>query len=166
MNTRNMLCVGAILLSSFFSLSINGAYANESKVERVLDAYMAAWATHDVKKISAFFAENVEWYDMPSDTTTKGKRKVSKAIINAFLANVPNMVWVKSGDVFVSGNTIIYEWIYSGTYNGDWWGTPIKNKPFSIRGLSTTTINRNGKISFDKDYYDMYDFQKQLGLIQ
>ena len=30
------------------------------------------------------------------------------------------MYWVKSGDIFVSGNTVVYEWIYGGTFNGYW----------------------------------------------
>ena len=72
----------------------------------------------------------------------------------------------KSGDTFVSGNTVTYEWVYGGTYTGDWYGTDIKDKKFSIKGISTTTINNKGKITFQKDYYDMLGFQKQLGIIK
>jgi len=165
MNVKNIILISMFLLSSI-SLTTQSVNAAETRVEAVIDAYMDAWNAHNTKDIKSFYAANVEWYDMPSNTTTTGKAKVSKAIIDAFLTYVPDMVWVKSGDVFVSGNTLIYEWVYSGTYNGDWWGTPIKNKSFSIRGISTSTINKFGKIISTKDYYDMYDFQKQLGLIQ
>ena len=165
MKIKNIMLLSMFLLSTFTS-AVQSVSAAEAKVEAVVDAYMDAWNAHDIKEIKSFYADNVEWYDMPSDTTTMGKAKVSQAIIDAFLTYVPDMVWVKSGDVFVSGNTLIYEWVYSGTYNGDWWGTSIKNKSFSIRGLSTSTINKFGKIISTKDYYDMYDFQKQLGLIQ
>ena len=137
-----------------------------SKIELVLQNYMKAWAEHNISKIDGFYADEVEWYDLPSDGLTKGKTKVSKAITDAFMAYVPDMYWVKSGDTFVSGNTITYEWIYGGTFNGSWGDLAVKDKKFSIKGISTTTINSDGKIIAQKDYYDLYGFQKQLGIIE
>lgn len=137
-----------------------------NKIEKVLQEYMEAWAEHNVTKIGNFFADEVQWYDLPSDGITKGKSKVTKAITDAFMGYVPNMYWVKSGDTFISGNTITYEWTYGGTFNGSWGDLAIKDKRFSIRGISTTTINDEGKITAQKDYYDLYGFQKQLGVIE
>jgi len=148
-----------VLLSAFSLLHA------QSKIEMVLDTYMQAWAEHNITKIDTFYAEDVAWYDLPSDSITKGKKEMSKAITDAFMGYVPDMYWAKNGDVFVSGNTITYEWVYGGTFNGMWGEVEIKNKKFSIKGISTTTINSDGKIVFQKDYYDMYSFQKQLGLI-
>jgi len=138
----------------------------ESKVEDVLDAYMQAWAEHNISKIDSFYADDVAWYDLGSDTMVKGKVKMSKAITDAFMGYVPDMYWAKNGDVFVSDNTITYEWVYGGVFNGKWGEIEIKNKKFSIKGISTTTINNAGKIIFQKDYYDMYGFQKQLGILK
>ena len=67
---------------------------------------------------------------------------------------------------FISGNTITYEWTYGGTFNGSWGDLLIKDKKISIIRSSTTTINEKGKIIFQKDYYDLYGFQKQLGIIE
>lgn len=72
----------------------------------------------------------------------------------------------KNGDVFTNGNTIIYEWVYGGTFDGEWDSIPVKNKRFEIKGLSVTTINKYGKIISHKDYYNLLDFKKQLGLIR
>ena len=136
-----------------------------SKVEELLERYMQAWAEHNITKIDTFYAQDVAWYDLPSDSTTKGKKEMSKAITDAFMGYVPDMYWQKNGDVFVSGNTITYEWIYGGTFDGKWGDVVLKDKKFSIKGMSTTTINDAGKITFQKDYYDLYGFQKQLGVI-
>jgi len=133
-------------------------------VSKVLDAYILAWNQHDIKKIDSFYANDVIWYDLSYDYTTKGKTQVSKAITDAFLGYVPDMYWGKSGDVFISGNTIIYEWVYGGTYNGEFEGSKIENKKFEIKGLSTTRINAEGKIISHKDYYDLLGFKKQLGI--
>ena len=138
--------------------------ANESKVEEVLNSYMNAWAEHNITKIDSYYSPQVVWYDLPSNTTTKGKKEVTKAITDAFMSYVPDMFWIKTGDVFVSANTITYEWTYGGTFTGLWGEKKIKNKKFSIKGISTTTIDDKGKIIAQKDYYDLFVFQKQLGL--
>jgi len=151
-----------LTLALFSTLSM--AYA-QTNVEILLDNYMKAWEEHNITKIDTFYAKDVAWYDLPSDTVIKGKEKMSKAITDAFMGYVPDMYWAKNGDVFVSNNTITYEWVYGGTYEGKWGDTEVKNKKFSIKGISTTTFNKEGKIIFQKDYYDMYGFQKQLGLI-
>lgn len=154
------------ILAFLTILSLNTLYANDTKVEKVLDAYMQAWAEHNITKIDTFYADDVIWYDMGTDSTTKGKKQVTKAITDAFLGYVPDMYWSKSGDVFVSANTICYEWVYGGAFDGMWGDTKVNNKKFSIKGFSTTTINKNGKIIAQKDYYDMYSFMKQLGLLK
>jgi len=156
------LMISVVLLCTLITM----ANANELKVNNILDNYIGAWNEHDIKKIDSFYAKNVIWYDLGYDYTTKGKKEVSKAITDAFLGYVPDMYWAKSGDVFISGNTIIYEWIYGGTYNGKWGDMDVKNKKFQIKGVSSTTINKNGKIIAHKDYYDVYTLKKQLGLIE
>ena len=150
------------LLLMFALLTLS--QANETKIEQVLNSYMNAWAEHNITKIDSYYSPQVIWYDLPSDTATKGKKEVTKAITDAFMVYVPDMFWIKTGDVFVSGNTITYEWTYGGTFNGMWGDKKIKNKKFSIKGISTTTIDDKGKIIAQKDYYDLFGFQKQLGL--
>ena len=148
------------IIGAFFLLE-----ADEVKVSKVLDGYISAWNTHNVKQIDSFYDENVIWYDLSYDYTTRGKKEVSKAITDAFLGYVDDMYWGKSGDVFVSENTIIYEWVYGGTFNGKFDGIKVENKKFEIKGLSTTSINEQGKIVSHKDYYNLLSFKKQLGLI-
>jgi hypothetical protein len=152
------------LVLLLWCMSIVSALAQN--VEEVLKGYMDAWGERSIPKISSYFASDVFWYDLSSDTTIKGKEKVSKAITDAFMGYVPNMYWVKSGDIFVSGDTIIYEWTYGGTFDGKWGEKIIKNKDFSIKGISTTTINKSGKIISQKDYYDADSFKRALGVIK
>ena len=127
------IIISLILVTNIFAQDIN----------TILDKYMDAWNTHNKAKIETFYAQDVEWYDLAYNYTTKGKANVSKSITEAFLDGVSDMYWVKSGDVFKSNNTVVYEWIYGGVSN---------NKPFEVKGISTTTF-KNGKIIFQKDYY-------------
>lgn len=143
---------------------VSALYA-EPKVDKILDSYMQVWAEHNITKIDTFYADDVVWYDLGTDTTVRGKVKMSKAITDTFMGYVPDMYWAKSGDVFISGNTITYEWVYGGTFDGKWGDTLVKHKKFSIKGISTTTINKEGKIISQKDYYDVYGFMNQLGVL-
>ena len=154
-----------ILLLIFTVGSLITLNANSTQVEKTLDAYIAAWNAHNIKKIETFYADDVLWYDLGYDYTTQGKAAVGKAITDAFMGNVDDMYWGKSGDLFVSGDTIIYEWVYGGTFSGQFDGVVIKNRKFEIKGISTTTINAKGKITSQKDYYDLLSFKKQLGLL-
>ena len=140
--------------------------AKEVQITEVLDKYIMAWNEHDIEKIDMFYAEDVIWYDLAYDYTTKGRKEVSKAITDAFMGNVTDMFWGKNGDVFISDNTIIYEWVYGGTFNGKLDGTTIKDIKFSIKGISTTSFDKKGKIISHKDYYDLFTLKKQLGVVK
>ena len=137
---------------------------NEKKVSELLETYLDAWKTRDINKIGKLYAENVSVYDLPTDSTTKGKKAVLKFEQEAWLASAPDMVWIKTSPTLITGNTVAYEWVYSGTYSGDWWGIKVDKKPFSIKGISTTTFNHKGKIIFQKDFYDLKSFETQLGV--
>lgn len=130
--------------------------------QKALDSYIDAWNAHDHKAITAHYSENVIWYDLSYDTTLSGKEVVSKAITDAFLTNVSKMYWHKSGDVFVSDNTIIYEWVYGGYYSGVFLEQMINHREFMLKGISTTTFNEAGKIVSQKDYYDFTSLKKSL----
>ena len=151
----------SIVMTMGCLMTLNAA---EAKVSEVLDNYILAWNEHNIEKIDTFYADDVIWYDLSYSYTIKGKTNITKAITDAFMGYVPDMYWGKSGDVFVSGNTIIYEWVYGDTFNGTFDGVIIHNKKFEIKGLSTTTINAQGKVISHKDYYDLASYKRQLGL--
>ena len=125
---------------------------------------MDAWKSRDIHEIGKSYADNVSVYDLPSDSSTNGKENVLKYEQDVWLASAPDMVWIRTSEPMVSGNSVTYEWLYSGTYSGTWGKTKINKKPFSVKGISTTTINDEGKIILQKDYYDLKSFETQLGL--
>ncbi len=156
-----------LTLILFFLLSLNTSFASslsETKVNELLNNYLDAWKTRDINEIGKLYAENVSVYDLPTDSTTKGKKAVLKFEQEAWLASAPDMVWIKTSPALITGNTVAYEWVYSGTYSGDWWGTKVDKKPFSVKGSSTTTFNDEGNIIFQKDFYDIKSFETQLGV--
>lgn len=149
----------------FFNISTSVATPLEKgKVSKLLDTYFDAWKTRDIEKIGKLYADNVSVYDLPSDSTTAGKKAVMKFQQVAWLASAPDMVWIKTNSASVLDNTATYEWVYSGTYTGDWWGQKIVNKTFSIKGMSSSKFNKAGKMVLQKDYYDIKSLETQLGV--
>jgi steroid delta-isomerase-like uncharacterized protein len=57
------------------------------------------------------------------------------------------------------------EWVIRGTHNGTEGPFPATGKPFEIRGASVGT-RHDGKISSNRDYWDMATFLKQIGMPQ
>lgn len=148
-------------------LNLNTSFAstpNKNNISDLLTAYLDAWKTRNITEIGKLYAENVSVYDLPTNTTIKGKKAVLKFEQEAWLASVPDMSWVRTSPALIAENTVAYEWIYSGTYSGNWWGTKVESKPFSVKGISTTTFNDNGKIILQKDFYDLKSFETQLEL--
>ena len=69
--------ISPLIVVILFSL-ISNTVSAASQVEKVLDAYMSAWNKHDIEKIGSFYARDVIWYDLTSDTKIQGKSKVFK----------------------------------------------------------------------------------------
>ncbi len=153
-----------IILMGFVSGTAFAENSDEPKILTVLNSYFDAWKTRDINEIGKMYADEVSVYDLPSDYTTKGKDNVLKYEQEVWLASAPDMVWVRTSPPLVSGNSVTYEWIYAGTYSGMWGKQNIIAKPFSVKGISTTTINDAGKIIWQKDFYDLNSFESQLGI--
>ena len=65
-------------LGIIFALLTSSANAN-SKADEVLNGYINAWNSHDKMKIASFYAPNVTWYDLTSDSEVIGKKKCIKS---------------------------------------------------------------------------------------
>ncbi|MCG8427706.1 MAG: ester cyclase [Chromatiales bacterium] len=161
---KRHLIITFILLSVTSPIGFTSEKQAPNSVLQVLDQYLAAWKTRDLTQIGKLYADDVSVFDLPSDTLISGKENVLKFEEEVWLANAPDMVWVRTSQPLASGNSVTYEWIYAGTYSGAWGDIQIENRPFSVKGISTTTINDEGKIIMQRDFYDLKSFERELGL--
>ncbi len=56
-----------------------------SNAEIVLTDYFNSWNSHNKAEIKSFFAPDVVWYDLATNSTITGKEKVAPAITNYFM---------------------------------------------------------------------------------
>jgi steroid delta-isomerase-like uncharacterized protein len=151
------------ILSALFFIALAPAFAEDSP-QAVVEGYLAGWNAHDAAKAASYFADDVVYYDASYGKPMNGK-DAAKAVIDGFLAAVPDAKWTMKGTPIIQDGRVAFEWEFSGTNSGAWPdGAPASNKTFSFPGVSVFEI-KAGKISTQSDYYDALGFYKQIGLM-
>jgi steroid delta-isomerase-like uncharacterized protein len=56
------------------------------------------------------------------------------------------------------------EWTVSGTHDRSSPELPATGEPFTIRGATIARL-RDGKIAYNRDYWDMASFLAQVGIL-
>lgn len=146
------LLVAASLIAALYS----GAAA---AAEGIAAKWAAAWNSHDPAKVAALFAEDGVYEDIPFGSTNRGAAALRKYAADYFAA-VPDMKTVVTGGSIKNGVGYV-EWTFSGTDVGLY----KTGKPFSLRGVSIIAT-KNGKVTSDRDYYDLAALMKQVGAAQ
>lgn len=162
---RRALVAGSLALSVGLFAATTAVRAQDDPLALV-EAYLAAWNAHDAEAAAAFLAEDVTYYDASAGTPLQGRGDAKTYVIDAFLDAVPDAVWAMKGEPVVQGNSVAFEWAFSGTNTGAWAdGTEATGKSFILDGLSLFRIE-DGQIAYQGDYYDALGFYVALGLIE
>ena len=115
----------------------------------------------DYEKLISFFTDDCIYEDVPTAKICHGPKEfidMAKAVHRDF----PNHKWdiVSS---FSDGHKIASEGIWSGTFtHSNIPDRPATGKHVSVKTVSITEI-RDGKISRNADYYDLFSFLQQAG---
>lgn len=158
----------AILAFTFFVTTAGlsaSAWASQSPAT-IVNALLSAWNAKDADKAAALMADDVVYFDVTVGKSQKGRDAARDNVIKMFMRAAPDLKWVMKGKPIVDGNGVAFEWNFSGTNTGAWGpDDPATNKRFSFDGVTFIRV-KNGKITYQGDYYDGYSFQKQLGWIK
>lgn len=68
-------------------------------------------------------------------------------------------------DVFGQGDKLVKHWRFQGRHTGTFFGIPATGKDVAVEGATLVKM-RGGKIAEEQDFFDNYEFMKQLGLIK
>ena len=144
-----------------FGLAALAQAADDAKA--VVDGYMAAWNAHDVDKAASFLADDAIYFDATVGTPQNGKVAARDNVIKVFITAVPDLTWKMTSAPIVNADGIAFQWEFAGTNTGAWSAdTPATNKPLKFQGVSFVRV-KDGKITYQGDYYDALGFNKQLG---
>lgn len=127
-----------------------------------VDRYTAAWNSHDGGQVAAFMAGSVTYEDLAQGVVEHGPGGVE-----AYVERTRQFSGDYRFDVVsyqASGDRYALEWEMVGTDTGGGNGMAATNKPYRIRGVSVGQYDGDGKISLNRDYWNLADLLGQLGL--
>lgn len=81
---------------------------------------------------------------------------------NAFFAAFPD-AWSRVENLIGDGDWAAWEWVGGGTWTGEFAGHQPTGKSFEIRGCGFFRF-RDGKIIFQRGYWDKHSWFMQIGL--
>ena len=123
---------------------------------RLIDAWVAAWNSHDADRVAALFSADAVYEDVPTAAVSHGPVEI-RAFAQFYFDAVPDLhVELVQGHLNDGHGTI--EWVYSGTDVGIF-GT---GNTFSVRGVTVLDVH-GGSIRRNLDYYDFAKILRDLG---
>lgn len=151
--------VVAILLFAAVQLCVSKpktAKPSAASPKSVVEAYIAAWDTHNPDAIDKFVTADTVHEDIADGTHAHGPAEI-KAFLKDEVAAMPDFDWHPT-NVVESGNTVTVEWTWTATYTGpDPSGAQVRNLHVTGRGASVAEVE-HGHIKRITDYYDNASF--------
>jgi steroid delta-isomerase-like uncharacterized protein len=129
-----------------------------------VDGYLDAWNSHDGSRVASLMAEDVIYDDLASGLVHKGRDAVQAYVeqTGSFSSDY-RFVTVSTR---IDGSRYAIEWEMLGTNTGAAGGFPATGKPYRIRGSSIGELDSDGKITANRDYWNLAAYLIEVGLLQ
>lgn len=129
-----------------------------------VDRYLDAWNSHDGGRVAAFMTEDVVYDDLASGLVHRGRNAVHGYVTQtAAFSSDYRFVTVSTQ---MDGSRYAIEWEMLGTNTGAAGGFPATGKSYRIRGASIGELDADGKITANRDYWNLAAYLIEVGLLQ
>jgi steroid delta-isomerase-like uncharacterized protein len=128
-----------------------------------ISQYLDAWNSHDGAKVAAFMAQDATYEDLALGVVHDGREAI-KAFVDEAEQFSKDYRFTSVSEQ-ASGDRYAFEWEMAGTNTGEGGGLPATNKSYRIRGVSIGRLDPDGKITENRDYWNMADYLTQVGLL-
>ncbi len=125
----------------------------------LVEALVQAWDSHDFAAVDTLMDPLAIHEDLGLGFRGEGLDQI-KGFMRQTFAQIPDFDW-RPTNILADGPEAAAEWTLAGTYSGDTPQGPVKNRRFSIRGVSVV-VTDHGKIIRFSDYYNLADFHRQV----
>ncbi|MCH2172719.1 nuclear transport factor 2 family protein [Myxococcota bacterium] len=119
----------------------------------VIDAFTASWADKDVDKIMSFFTDDAVYINIPVDPPNEGSEAIRKAI-EGFTGMAEAIEFVVHHQSENAESGVVMNERTDRFKMGEKW---VEARVMGVFEL------RDGKISAWRDYFDLAQFQGQMG---
>jgi steroid delta-isomerase-like uncharacterized protein len=159
---KKMIC--AILMSTLLFACTNQSAQKEKIENDNVKFYGNVWevAINEgrINILDTAYASDVVLHTVPE---IKGKDS-AKAYYANYVTGFTNRQFIVK-EMFAKGDKLVKYWEFKGTHSGPFFGIPATGKTIDVIGCTIATIV-NGKITEEQDFFDNYEFLKQIGIIK
>ena len=163
--------IGVIFLAGIFLIAVAArGYAEESKLDmkKIAKNIMEAMNSGDYVVMANIYAPDAVMITPDQPEPVLGREAFLK-YYQTTLRAVPDLKFEATSTLF-SGDTIICEFLVSGTFTGPM-ATPEGDvaptgNSVKMRSVTLFKIGPDGLIAEDRTYYDTFTQMQQLGLLQ
>lgn len=122
----------------------------------------AAWNTHDLERVLAFYAADYEGQDVAQEGTQYGHEGMRQMLVSYFQA-LPD---VRFGvdDVIADGERAAVVWTAQGTHLGSLMNIPASGRRVTVHGMSAFT-RAGGKVRRATYMWDVAGLLRDIGLL-
>lgn len=129
----------------------------------LLNAYLAAWNSHDAEKAASFLADDVVVFDSLLGNVLHGRAEARDKVIGMYLRAVPDGRWTLRNEPILSDAGFSYEWSLTGVNLGNWASyLRGKGQKIDFKGISIVRL-KDGKIVYQANYFDTHVLGQQAG---
>lgn len=133
---------------------------NDQDTEKLVKGYVEAIASGDLERVWAYYADNIVYEDTAVRQIHHGIEAVKKFYVTSMSAL--NVKWIVDTIVCTDEGFGI-SWHMGGSHDHDLPGMRATGKLFTVPGASIGEV-RDGKIVRNRDFWNLHDLLKQLGL--
>ena len=127
----------------------------------VVQDWVAAYNQQDAHAAAELYHEDATNLQLALGTPTVGRQAILNELVSFFHAFPDNFTRIEN--LFEDGEWAILEWSGGGTWRGEFAGEAPNGRSFALRGCGFFHVP-NGKIRFQRGYFDKATWFAQLGI--
>ena len=127
------------------------------------DTYLAAWNAHDSVAVARHMADDAVYEDVALGRVLRGPSEIASFVEEATRSS--SDFRFENVSLFTAGSDYANEWIMLGTNDREVGGVPATGRSFRVRGASIGKLDQNGRIVENRDYYNLAELLRQLGML-
>jgi steroid delta-isomerase-like uncharacterized protein len=131
--------------------------------QRLRDAYLAAWNSHDPDAVASFFATDAVYDDRGAAEVARGRAAI-RGHVATVMAAFPDMrfEYVRTfyGDGFIGA-----EWTAQMTHRGELFGLAATGRRVGAAGVDIAVLAEDGLVTHLVSHYDAATMMRDLRLL-
>lgn len=129
--------------------------------KQVVRAWVEALNAHDADAATALYHEDAVNIQVAIGTPLEGKHAIHADFVNFFRSTPDTYTHIEN--LFGDGEWAILEWSGGGTFVGDDAASGATGRAYTLKGCGFFHVI-DGKIRFQRGYWDKLSWFKQVGL--